>query len=111
MVLFYNIRMVQLFKDSNLLIDPLQGSFGLKRTLRGCFGSTRGRLTWETCLPHQPLLGQHLHRLQVRKAEKEVDGEEDKRKRKRGWKGPVGKRSREKLNTNVDKKEEYVRAQ
>uniref|UniRef100_A0A8C4GHE3 Uncharacterized protein n=1 Tax=Dicentrarchus labrax TaxID=13489 RepID=A0A8C4GHE3_DICLA len=64
--LFHHIRMVQLFQDGNLLIDPLKGSFGLRGTLRDCFGSTRGRLTWETCLPHQPLLGQHLHRLQER---------------------------------------------
>uniref|UniRef100_A0A672ICC4 Uncharacterized protein n=1 Tax=Salarias fasciatus TaxID=181472 RepID=A0A672ICC4_SALFA len=53
--------MVQFFKDGDFLIDPLQRPFRLRGALRNCSGSSRRRLTWETCLPHQPLLGQHLH--------------------------------------------------
>uniref|UniRef100_A0A8C3AJ73 Uncharacterized protein n=1 Tax=Cyclopterus lumpus TaxID=8103 RepID=A0A8C3AJ73_CYCLU len=62
--LLHHIRMIQLFQDGNLLIDPLQGAFGLRGALRDCAlccFNHLARLTWETCLPHQPLLGQHLH--------------------------------------------------
>uniref|UniRef100_A0A8D3DL34 Uncharacterized protein n=1 Tax=Scophthalmus maximus TaxID=52904 RepID=A0A8D3DL34_SCOMX len=43
-----------------------------------------GELTWETCLPHQPPLGQHLHRLQERKGDGfRYRGGQDKGER--GW--------------------------
>uniref|UniRef100_A0A667ZQM5 Uncharacterized protein n=1 Tax=Myripristis murdjan TaxID=586833 RepID=A0A667ZQM5_9TELE len=63
--------MVQLFQDGNLLIDSLQGPFGLRRTLGDC--ALCCQLTWETCLPHQLLLGQHLHGLRKRKSEREPE--------------------------------------
>uniref|UniRef100_A0AAQ6AEL6 Uncharacterized protein n=1 Tax=Amphiprion ocellaris TaxID=80972 RepID=A0AAQ6AEL6_AMPOC len=84
---FDYIRMVQLFKDSNLLVDSLQWSFRLSRTLGRRTGEEQRQaglqLTWETCLPHQPSLGQHLHRLQEREREMDLDW-----RRMRGkWRG------------------------
>uniref|UniRef100_A0A8C6V2N9 Uncharacterized protein n=1 Tax=Neogobius melanostomus TaxID=47308 RepID=A0A8C6V2N9_9GOBI len=51
----------------NLLYNIRMGSFWLGCTAL-CFEPTICvcRLTWETCLSHQPLLGQYLHRLQHR---------------------------------------------
>uniref|UniRef100_A0AAX7UX74 Uncharacterized protein n=1 Tax=Astatotilapia calliptera TaxID=8154 RepID=A0AAX7UX74_ASTCA len=90
--LFDYIRVVKLFKDGNLLIDSLQRPFRLGRPL----GKIWPLLTWETCLPHQPLLGKHLHRLQHREGNL-VGLQQVKRNRK----SPAAKKAKEKINSSM----------
>uniref|UniRef100_A0AAZ1XTW9 Uncharacterized protein n=1 Tax=Oreochromis aureus TaxID=47969 RepID=A0AAZ1XTW9_OREAU len=91
--LFDYIRVVKLFKDGNLLIDSLQRPFRLDLTQK--YGPD-SKLTWKTCLPHQPLLGKHLHRLQHREGNL-VGLQQVKGNRM----SPAAKKAKEKRNSSM----------